>query len=183
LYLDLRHFRDIEARIESWKEMAVYLTKKWTGFFGRLKKVEKKKSTSERKLTEFKEHKASEMTESTHSDELSNDEESQLKESSDNDKTANVETHTGTKRKRQPRTKKDEIHAKNYEQDLTQMRRQNNQLERKTIGSDAQVPGVNVKFYCRKWSSGNNSIITALVQVWVPRGDHAAFKVVFTLRE
>jgi len=40
---DLRHFRDIEARIESWKEMAVYLTKKWTGFFGRLKKVEKKK--------------------------------------------------------------------------------------------------------------------------------------------
>ena len=128
MYLDLRHFRDIEARIESWKEMAVYLTKKWTGFFGRLKKVEKKKSASERKLTEFKEHKASEMTESTHSDELSNDEESQLKESSDNDKTANVETHTGTKRKRQPRTKKDEIHAKNYEQDLTQMRRQNNQL-------------------------------------------------------
>ena len=123
------------------------------------------------------------MTESTHSDELSNDEESQLKESSDNDKTANVETHTGTKRKRQPRTKKDEIHAKNYEQDLTQMRRQNNQLERKTIGSNAQVPGVNVKFYCRKWSSGNNSIITALVQVWVPRGDDAAFKVVFTLRE
>ncbi len=39
------------------------------------------------------------MTESTHSDELSNDEESQLKESSDNDKTANVETHTGTKEK------------------------------------------------------------------------------------
>ena len=160
--------------------MAVYLTKKWTGFFGRLKKVEKKKSTSERKLTEFKEHKASEMTESTHSDELSNDEESQLKESSDNDKTANVETHTGTKRKRKPRTKKIEIHAKKYEQDLKQDIQNN---ERKTIGSDAQVPGVNVKFYCRKWSSGNNSIITALVQVWVHRGDDAAFKVVFTLRE
>ena len=161
--------------------MAVYLTKKWTGFFGRLKKVEKKKSTSERKLTEFiKEHKASEMTESTHSDELSNDEESQLKESSDNDKTANVETHTGTKRKRQPRTKKDAIHAKKYEQDLKQDIQNN---ERKTIGSDAQVPGVNVKFYCMKWSSGNNSIITALVQVWVPRGDDADFKVVFTLRE
>jgi len=164
--------------------MGRYITTLWTQFFGGLKKVEKNKSTTERKLTEFiKEHKASEMRESKYSHELSNDEESQLTESSDNDKTANVETHTGTKRKRQPRTKKDEIHAKNYEQDLTQMRRQNNQLERKTIGSNAQVPGVNVKFYCRKWSSGNNSIITALVQVWVPRGDDAAFKVVFTLRE
>jgi len=39
------------------------------------------------------------MTESTHSDELSNDEESQLKESSDNDKTANVETHRHKKKK------------------------------------------------------------------------------------
>ena len=83
------------------------------------------------------------MTESTHSDELSNDEESQLTESSDNDKTANVETHTGTKRKRKPRTKKIEIHAKKYEQDLKQDIQNN---ERKTIGSDAQVPGVNVKF-------------------------------------
>ena len=161
--------------------MGRYITTLWTQFFGGLKKVEKKKSTTERKLTEFiKEHKASEMRESKYSHELSNDEESQLTESSDHDKTANVETHTGTKRKRKPRTKKIEIHAKKYEQDLKQDIQNN---ERKTIGSDAQVPGVNVKFYCRKWSSDNNSIITALVQVWVLRGDHADFKVVFTLRE
>jgi len=83
------------------------------------------------------------MRESKYSHELSNDEESQLTESSNNDKTANVETHTGTKRKRKPRTKKIETHAKKYEQDLKQDIQNN---ERKTIGSDAQVPGVNVKF-------------------------------------
>ena len=122
--------------------MGRYITTLWTQFFGGLKKVEKKKSTTERKLTEFiKEHKASEMRESKYSHELSNDEESQLTESSNNDKTANVETHTGTKRKRKPRTKKIEIHAKKYEQDLKQDIQNN---ERKTIGSDAQVPGVNV---------------------------------------
>jgi len=123
--------------------MGMYITTLWTQFFVGLKKVEKKDRTTERKLTEFKEHKASDMRESTYSDELSNDEESQLKESSDNDKTANVETHTGTKRKRKRRTRKNVIYDKAYEQDLRQLDR-NNQRISQTIGSNAQVPGVNV---------------------------------------